>query len=103
MFGRVVLHGFNLLRQRLGDRDPSPPRSSAGWRSRRGGRKGRLGVGHHASGGVESLIGHPVSQTHAAVPAPMRQAMGLTDSLVRLSCGVEDADDLIEDLAQAIG
>ena len=54
-------------------------------------------------GGVESQIGHPASQTHAAVPVAMRQAMGLTDSLVRLSCGVEDADDLIEDLAQAIG
>jgi cystathionine beta-lyase/cystathionine gamma-synthase len=54
-------------------------------------------------GGVESLIGHPASQTHAAVPVAMRQAMGLTDSLVRLSVGIEDVDDLIEDLAQAIG
>ena len=54
-------------------------------------------------GGVESLIGHPASQTHSAVPVAMRQAMGLTDSLVRLSCGIEEADDLIEDLAQAIG
>ncbi len=53
-------------------------------------------------GGVESLIGHPASQTHAAVPLAMRQAMGLTDSLVRLSCGVEEAEDLIEDLAQAM-
>ena len=52
-------------------------------------------------GGVESLIGHPASMTHASVPPAMRQAMGLTDSLVRLSCGVEDADDLIEDLDQA--
>ncbi|MGE0442181.1 MAG: PLP-dependent aspartate aminotransferase family protein [Gemmatimonadales bacterium] len=54
-------------------------------------------------GGVESLIGHPASQTHAAVPVAMREAMGLTDSLVRLSVGVEEVDDLIEDLAQAIG
>ncbi len=54
-------------------------------------------------GGVESLIGHPASQTHAAVPVAMRQAMGLTDSLVRLSCGVEEVEDLIEDLAQAMG
>ena len=52
-------------------------------------------------GGVESLIGHPASMTHASVPPAMRQAMGLTDSLVRLSCGVEDTDDLIEDLDQA--
>jgi cystathionine beta-lyase/cystathionine gamma-synthase len=52
-------------------------------------------------GGVESLIGHPASMTHASVPVAMRQAMGLTDSLVRLSCGVEDTDDLIEDLDRA--
>jgi len=52
-------------------------------------------------GGVESLIGHPASMTHASVPPAMRQAMGLTDSLVRLSCGVEDAEDLIADLEQA--
>ena len=53
-------------------------------------------------GGVESLIGHPARMTHASVPPAMRQAMGLTDSLVRLSCGVEDAEDLIEDLDQAL-
>ena len=52
-------------------------------------------------GGVESLIGHPASMTHASVPPAMRQAMGLTDSLVRLSCGVEDTEDLIADLDQA--
>jgi cystathionine beta-lyase/cystathionine gamma-synthase len=54
-------------------------------------------------GGVESLIGHPATQTHASVPVAMRQAMGLTESLVRLSCGVEEADDLIADLTQAMG
>ena len=54
-------------------------------------------------GGVESLIGHPASMTHASVPVAMRQAMGLTDSLVRLSCGIEDADDLMADLEQALG
>jgi len=53
-------------------------------------------------GGVESLIGHPASMTHAAVPVALRQAMGLTDSLIRLSCGVEDAKDLIADLTQAL-
>ena len=53
-------------------------------------------------GGVESLIGHPASMTHASVPPPLREAMGLTDSLVRLSCGCEDAEDLIADLEQAL-
>jgi cystathionine gamma-lyase len=53
-------------------------------------------------GGVESLIGHPASMTHASVPAAMRRAMGLTDSLVRLSCGIEDTEDLIADLEQAL-
>jgi cystathionine beta-lyase/cystathionine gamma-synthase len=53
-------------------------------------------------GGVESLIGHPASMTHASVPVAMRQEMGLTDSLIRLSCGIEDADDLIGDLDQAL-
>lgn len=54
-------------------------------------------------GGVESLIGHPASMTHASVPLEMRQEMGLTDSLVRLSVGIEAVEDLIEDLAQAMG
>ena len=53
-------------------------------------------------GGVESLIGHPASQTHASVPVAMRQAMGLTDGLVRLSVGIEEADDLVADLEQAM-
>lgn len=54
-------------------------------------------------GGVESLIGHPASMTHAAVPRALREAMGLTDGLVRLSVGIEDVDDLIADLDQALG
>src|SRR6266853_4635524 len=53
-------------------------------------------------GGVESLIGHPASMTHASVPLELRKKMGLTDSLVRLSVGIEDVDDLIEDLDQAL-
>lgn len=53
-------------------------------------------------GGVESLIGHPASMTHASVPPALRKEMGLTDSLVRLSCGVEEAEDLMGDLDQAI-
>ncbi|KPJ89596.1 MAG: cystathionine gamma-synthase [Gemmatimonas sp. SG8_17] len=53
-------------------------------------------------GGVESLIGHPASMTHASVPREMREAMGLTDGLVRLSIGIEDIDDLVGDLDQAL-
>jgi cystathionine gamma-lyase len=53
-------------------------------------------------GGVESLIGHPASMTHASVPPAMREAMGLTDSLLRLSCGIEDSEDLLKDLDQAL-
>jgi cystathionine gamma-lyase len=53
-------------------------------------------------GGVESLISIPARMTHASVPKAMREAMGITDGLVRLSVGIEDRDDLIEDLAQAL-
>ncbi len=53
-------------------------------------------------GGVESLIGHPASMTHASIPREDRIANGLTDSLIRLSVGVEDAGDLLEDLDQAL-
>lgn len=54
-------------------------------------------------GGVESLIGHPASMTHASIPKEEREKRGLLDSLIRLSVGIEDVDDLIEDLKQAIG
>jgi cystathionine gamma-lyase len=54
-------------------------------------------------GGVESLIGHPASMTHASIPREERIRNGLVDSLIRLSVGIEDADDLIEDLDRAIG
>jgi len=53
-------------------------------------------------GGVETLISHPASMTHGSVPAERRQALGVTDDLVRVSVGVEHVDDLIEDLAQAL-
>ena len=53
-------------------------------------------------GGVESLIGHPASMTHASIPREARLKVGLTDSLIRLSVGIEDVDDLIEDLKQAL-
>ncbi len=54
-------------------------------------------------GGVESLIGHPASMTHASIPYDERQKIGLTDSLIRLSVGIENKEDLWEDLKQAIG
>lgn len=54
-------------------------------------------------GGVESLINHPASMTHASIPKEVREANGLKDSLIRLSVGIEDADDLIEDLNKALG
>lgn len=54
-------------------------------------------------GGVESLINHPASMTHASIPREERIKNGLSDSLIRLSVGIEDADDLIADLQQAIG
>lgn len=54
-------------------------------------------------GGVESLINHPASMTHASIPREERVKNGLSDGLIRLSVGIEDADDLIADLAQAIG
>jgi cystathionine beta-lyase/cystathionine gamma-synthase len=53
-------------------------------------------------GGVETLISHPATMTHASVPAEMRQRIGVTDDLVRISVGIEDVDDLTEDLAQAL-
>ncbi|MCI0461155.1 MAG: cystathionine gamma-synthase [Gemmataceae bacterium] len=53
-------------------------------------------------GGVESLISHPATMTHASIPAEIRQARGIDDGLVRLSVGIEDADDLQEDLRQAL-
>ena len=53
-------------------------------------------------GGVESLIEHPAIMTHASIPEDQRKVLGISDALVRLSCGVEDADDLIADLEQAL-
>jgi cystathionine beta-lyase/cystathionine gamma-synthase len=53
-------------------------------------------------GGVESLINHPASMTHASIPKEERVKSGLVDSLMRLSIGVEDVEDLIEDLSQAL-
>ena len=53
-------------------------------------------------GGVESLITHPVSRTHTEIPVETREALGITDTLLRLSVGIENVDDLIADLDQAL-
>jgi cystathionine beta-lyase len=53
-------------------------------------------------GGVESLIGHPASMTHASIPRPERIATGVVDSLIRLSVGIEHVDDLIADIDSAL-
>jgi len=54
-------------------------------------------------GGVESLIGHPATMTHASIPKEVREQSGVVDSLIRLSVGIEDAEDLINDLEEALG
>jgi len=54
-------------------------------------------------GGVETLISHPATMTHASVPAEKRESLGITDGLVRISVGIEDLEDIIEDLDQALG
>ena len=54
-------------------------------------------------GGVESLVCHPATMTHAAIPAEIRKEVGIVDELIRFSVGIEDVDDLIADLQQAIG
>ena len=53
-------------------------------------------------GGVESLANHPATMTHASLPAERRKHLGITDGLVRLSVGVEDGEDLLEDVEQAL-
>ena len=53
-------------------------------------------------GGVESLIEHPASMTHASIPKDVREKLGIDDGLIRLSVGIESVDDLISDLQQAL-
>ncbi len=53
-------------------------------------------------GGVESLVNHPATMTHASVPKAEREKVGVTDNLLRLSVGVEDVEDLLEDIKQAL-
>ena len=65
-------------------------------------KKSKLFALAESLGGVESLIGHPSTMTHAAIPKKDREEAGVTDSLIRLSVGIEDAEDLIADLEQAL-
>ena len=53
-------------------------------------------------GGVESLVCHPSTMTHASIPEEIRKKVGITDGLIRLSIGIEDINDILEDLEQAI-
>ena len=53
-------------------------------------------------GGVESLVGHPATMTHASIPHEERMKTGVTDSLIRLSVGIEDIDDLLADIEKAL-
>ena len=53
-------------------------------------------------GGVESLISHPASMTHASIPIEQRAEIGITEGMIRLSCGVEDVEDLLGDLDHAL-
>jgi len=53
-------------------------------------------------GGVETLVSHPATMTHASVPVERRQALGITDGLIRISAGIEDIEDLTADLAYAL-
>ena len=65
-------------------------------------KKIKLFVLAESLGGVESLVCHPVSMTHGSVPVEQREKLGITEGLVRLSVGIEDVDDLIADLDEAL-
>lgn len=54
-------------------------------------------------GGVESLINHPATMTHGSIPKAVRERVGVVDNLIRISVGIEDIDDLLADLEQALG
>ena len=71
-------------------------------RARRVAQATRLFALAESLGGVESLIGHPAIMTHASVPREIREAQGVTDGLLRLSVGIEDVDDLMEDIDHAL-
>ena len=61
-----------------------------------------MGIPGESLGGVESLIEHPAIMTHASIPPEQRAAIGISDTLIRLSVGIKDCDDLLADLSQAL-
>ena len=65
-------------------------------------RKLRIFTFAESLGGVESLVCHPATMTHGSIPKELRESRGLTDTLLRLSVGIEDIDDLLLDLQQAL-
>jgi cystathionine gamma-lyase len=88
------MHGFGGMITAILDRDLSGTRRFL--------ERTRLFTLAESLGGVESLIEHPAIMTHASIPPETRERIGIADSLVRLSVGIEDADDLIADLEQAL-
>ena len=92
---RRQMHGFGGMVTAILDRDLGGTRRML--------ERTRLFTLAESLGGVESLIEHPAIMTHASIPAETRARIGIADSLVRLSVGVEDASDLIADLDQALG
>jgi cystathionine gamma-lyase len=89
------MHGFGGMVSAVLDRDLEGTRKVL--------ERTRLFTLAESLGGVESLIEHPAIMTHASIPADDRDARGIADGLVRLSVGIEDPDDLIADLEQAMG
>ncbi len=88
------MHGFGGMITVILDRDLAGTRQML--------ERTRLFTLAESLGGVESLIEHPAIMTHASIPAETRTRIGIVDGLIRLSVGVEDADDLIADLEQAL-
>ncbi len=89
------MHGFGGMVTAILDRDLAGTRTML--------ERTKLFTLAESLGGVESLIEHPAIMTHASIPAATRERIGIADSLIRLSVGVEAADDLIADLEQALG
>src|SRR3989304_2287596 len=96
-------------RSTAGSRSEAGRRSQAAWRGTATPaeaseilRKLEVAILAESLGGVETLIEHPASMTHASLPKEEREARGITDGLVRLSVGIEDIEDLVEDFQRAL-
>jgi cystathionine beta-lyase/cystathionine gamma-synthase len=101
----LVLRGVKTLAVRM-QRHCANARALAGWLGAEAAHRlltrTRLFSLAESLGGVESLIGHPATMTHASIPAEVRAARGVDDGLVRISVGIEDLDDLRDDLRRAL-